>query len=92
MTAVKAVTELSMGRPRMKASTTMKHTALMGVLVQGLTLLHSRHPGTAPSREKDQSILRPRAMIGAYSSSQITIIIMHGFPAKDKVRLQKSCR
>lgn len=41
MTAVKAVIELSMGRPRMKASTTMKMTALMGVLVQGFTLLHT---------------------------------------------------
>jgi hypothetical protein len=37
MTAVKAVMELSIGRPRMKASTTMKMTALMGVFVQGFT-------------------------------------------------------
>lgn len=57
-TAEKATVELSIGSPRMKAKITMAHTALMGVPVSGLTLLHSLWPGTAPSREKDQSILR----------------------------------
>jgi hypothetical protein len=37
-TAPNATVELSMGRPRMKARTTMKHTALMGVPVYPFTL------------------------------------------------------
>ena len=62
MTALKATVLLSMGRPRMKASVTMKHTALMGVPVYGLTLLHREWPGTAPSRENDQHILGQAAV------------------------------
>ena len=96
-TALKAVTELIMGRPRMKASVTckadrefcqmpkkwnlsmsaapgamieseqvhtMKSTALIGVLVTGLTELHRRQPGTAPSRLKLHSILEVQQVRG----------------------------
>ena len=67
-TAEKATVELSMGKPRMNANVTMAHTALMGVPVSRLTLLHRRWPGTPRSRENDHSILRSRMGFAAFIS------------------------
>lgn len=56
-TALKAVEELSMGRPSRKARQTMSQTASSGVCVNSLMELHRRWKGMPPSREKLYSIL-----------------------------------
>jgi hypothetical protein len=59
-TALKAVDELSMGRPSRNARQTMSQTASSGVCVNSLMELHRRWKGMPPSREKLYSILRTK--------------------------------
>ena len=58
MTAEKATVDLSIGVASRKAQTTMKIMALMGVPENLLTLESVLEKGSAPSRAKDQHILR----------------------------------